>query len=70
MCFGIIYLPGCDIINFEINLTLLVKPFFYLTKKALSPKNCLRPESIPLMTYFSFLGLAFLRQKRKELVVY
>ena len=26
-------LPVCDVINFEINLSLLMKLFFYITKK-------------------------------------
>ena len=26
--------PGCDVINFEINLTFLIKPFLYTTKKS------------------------------------
>ena len=25
---------GCDVINFEINLIFLIKPFFYMTKKS------------------------------------
>ena len=30
MCIAIVCFPGCDIINFEINLTFLNKPFFYM----------------------------------------
>ena len=26
--------PGCDVINFEINLIFLIKSFFYMTKKS------------------------------------
>ena len=26
--------PDCDVIDFEINLVLLIKPFFYMTKKS------------------------------------
>ena len=26
--------PGCNFINFEINLSFLIKPFFYVTKKS------------------------------------
>ena len=25
--------PSCDVMNFEINLTFLIKPFFYMTRK-------------------------------------
>ena len=28
MCIVIVYKPGCDVINFEINLNLLIKLFF------------------------------------------
>ena len=31
-CFRGLCFPGCDIINFEINLIFLIKLFFYLTK--------------------------------------
>ena len=35
MCIVIACLPGCDVINFEINLIVLIKPFFvYKTKKS------------------------------------
>ena len=34
MCIAIVYFPGCDDINFEINRTFLIKPFFYMTKKS------------------------------------
>ena len=27
-------LPGCNVINYEINLILLIKPFLYMTKKS------------------------------------
>ena len=30
----IVCFPGCDVINFEINLIFLIKPFFYMTKKS------------------------------------
>ena len=33
-CITIVCLPGCDIINFEINLIFLIKPFCYNAKKA------------------------------------
>ena len=31
---AIVCKKGCDIINFEINLVFLIKPFFYITKKS------------------------------------
>ena len=34
MCITIVSLPGCDVINFEINLIFLIKPFFYMAKKS------------------------------------
>ena len=34
MYIAIICWPGCYVINFEINLMFLIKPFFYLTKKS------------------------------------
>ena len=33
MCIAIVCFPGCDVINFEINLIFLIKPFFYMIKK-------------------------------------
>ena len=35
MCIAIVYLPRSDVINFEINFTLLMKPFFYMIKKSI-----------------------------------
>ena len=32
MCIAIVCKPGCDVINFKINLIFLIKPFFYMTK--------------------------------------
>ena len=34
MCILIIFSPVCDVINLEINLSFLIKPFFYITKKS------------------------------------
>ena len=31
---AIIYFPGCDVINFEINLIFLIKSLFYMTTKS------------------------------------
>ena len=34
MCIAIVYFPGCDVINFEINLIFQIKLFFCVTKKS------------------------------------
>ena len=34
MCIASICCPVCDVINSEINLSFLIKPFFYITKKS------------------------------------
>ena len=34
MRIAIVYEPGSDVINFEINLIFLIKPFSYMTKKS------------------------------------
>ena len=34
MCVAIVCKPGYDVINFELNLTFLIKSFLYMTKKS------------------------------------
>ena len=34
MFIAIVCFPGCDVINFEINLIFLIKPFFYMNKNS------------------------------------
>ena len=34
MCIAIVCYPGCDVMDFEINLIILIKPFFYMRKKS------------------------------------
>ena len=34
MCIATIFIPVCDALNFEINLSFLIKPFFHITKKS------------------------------------
>ena len=34
MCIAIACFPGCDVINFDINLIFLIKPFFYMTNSS------------------------------------
>ena len=33
MCIAIVYYPGCDVMNFEINFIFLIKPFFLHDQK-------------------------------------
>ena len=48
MCIVIICRPVCDIINFEINLGFLIKPFFYKTKLSGQKRKYLKNEkSLP-----------------------
>ena len=44
MCIVIICFPVCNVINFEINLNLFIKLFFYLTKKSRQKCNYLKNE--------------------------
>ena len=39
MCIPIVYFGDCEIMDFEINLVFLIKPFFYLTKKSRERKE-------------------------------
>ena len=34
MCITIVCLPVCDVIKFETTLNILIKPFYYITKKS------------------------------------
>ena len=34
MCISMVCFLGCDVINNEINFIILIKPFFYITKKS------------------------------------
>ena len=34
MCIATVNFPGCDVINFEINLIFLIKPFRDMTEKS------------------------------------
>ena len=33
MCIAIVYYPGCDVMDFEINVIFLIKPFFLHDQK-------------------------------------
>ena len=39
MCIVIVSFLGCDVMNFEINFSFLIKPFSHMTKKVISYKN-------------------------------
>ena len=49
MCIAIVCYPGCDVMDFEINLIILIKPFFYMRKKSRQKLRYLENEK-------SFLG--------------
>ena len=44
MYIAITCFPGCDVINFEINLIFPFQPFFYMTKKSRQKFKCLEKE--------------------------
>ena len=44
MCIAIVCWPGCDVINFKINLIFLIKPFLYMTKKSRQNLKFLKNE--------------------------
>ena len=44
MCSILVYCLFCDVIDFEINLSLLIKLFFYITKKSWEWLNYLKNE--------------------------
>ena len=44
MCIAIACFPGCDIANFEINLTFLSNPFFSMKKKSRQKSKYLEIE--------------------------
>ena len=44
ICIAIVCFPGCDVINFEISLIFLIKPFFYMTKYSRQNLNILKTK--------------------------
>ena len=44
MCIAIVFLPSYDVIDFEINLIILIKPFFYITKKSIQKRKYLEKK--------------------------
>ena len=44
MCIALVCQPGCDVMNFEINLIFLFKPLLYMTKNAKQKFNYLKNE--------------------------
>ena len=64
MCIEIACFPGCVVINFEINLIFLIKPFFYMTKKSRQNLNISwdRKELLREKAFFIiFKGLLLVR---------
>ena len=45
MCIAMVCEPGCDVINFEINLIFLIKSFSYMTKKSRQKREYLENET-------------------------
>ena len=46
MCITIVCFTSCDVINFEIDLIFLIRPFFYMTKTLRQKFKYLENESI------------------------
>ena len=65
MCIAIVCFSGCDVINLEINLIFLIKPFFYMTRKSrqkfehLENKKSFQGEII--FNFVIFKGLSFVK---------
>ena len=43
-CIPIVFFSGCDVMNFQIDLIFLIKPFFYMTKKSRQKLKALRTK--------------------------
>ena len=41
MCLAVVCIPGCEVINFEINLIFLIKPSYYINKNTDKNSNML-----------------------------
>ena len=68
-CITIVCLPGCDVINFEINLIFLIKPFCYKTKKSCQKRKYLENEKSfwgEIKNIFHHLKRAFSCQKLSQ----
>ena len=46
MCIAIVCFTGCDVINFEIYLIFLIRPFFYMTENLRQKFKYLENENI------------------------
>ena len=44
MSFAIVCFPGCDVINYEINLMFQIKPFLYVIEKSIQKFKYLENE--------------------------
>ena len=62
MCIVIVCKPGCDIMNFEVKLVFLIKPFFLHYQKVMTKKsNILRTKrafKIKKSLFIIFKGLS------------
>ena len=69
MCIAIICQPSCDVINFEINLTFLIKPFSYMTRKSREKFTYLESEKSfhgEIKSIFHLFKRAFRCQKLSQ----
>ena len=44
MCIAIVCEPGCDVMNFEVNLKFLIKPFFLHDQKGMTKMQIPRKQ--------------------------
>ena len=54
----IICYPVCDVMNFEINLSFLIKPFSYMTKKSWQNCKCFKKKRVKNVFFIIFKGLS------------
>ena len=78
ICILLLCFPGCDVVNFEINLTFLIKRLFYMTKNSrqkfeyLENKKSLGGEIRSIFHYFhrAFSGQNCLRPESAPLIAF
>ena len=61
MCVVLVSWPGCDVMNFEITLMFLIKPFFLYSQKV-KTKRTKRAFNMKLKTFFIILEGLSLKQ--------
>ena len=57
MCIAVIYNPGCDAMNFEVNVIFLIKPFFLHDQKVVTKYKYLESENRFQLRPSQFVGL-------------